>query len=697
MGAEKKNKKTAKSTGQKMDQARAEIKKLLADKEAAGLETTVKVKEVTDDRPSAKDQPPAATKKKSPEDFNSLYRGKKGNKEDMSKIDRRDPNRKKKIIAWIIVLLVVLLGVTLAGFYFFVNKEDQFSGEKIDLTVSPPQVIESGNSVTLDITITNNEAIAIRDAEVTVQWPSGFTFEQSTPQPVNTARNAWDISDLKSGAQKNIKVVGQVQGEVGAQFVFPFTISYVPANFNSVFQKSDSFSMAINQSAIDLDMNVPVKVVSGQQTAYGLTITNNSAQDFDNLVVSFDWPDDLAVSDFSQSVDEENTAWNIDTLSSDQSVSLDWQGVLSAEEGAMRELRVELGYYGDDGTFRKQTEESVILFVVNPQLFVTLSVNNTSSDTTADFGEVLNYSINYYNESQSKIENLVIEARLSGEVLQWDTLVDANQGVMEEAGVLRWDQSSIPDLAMVAPGDEGTIDFSIALKDTIAAHNENDSNYSIVSQAVARSDEVVDLENSELEVESDTITVKLNSRLDLRAEGRYYSDEYIPVGEGPLPPQVDQATTYYVYWYLQNNANEVTDVTVSAVVPKEVVWEDEVSYSAGEVAYDKASRTISWTINKIPPHVGQSIPELEASFALQVTPAVSDVGKTMILLGKSECKAHDSFTGEALEEKTDYITTALPNDPLASEKGLVVPAVSSSANANSNSNINGNTNTTNQN
>ena len=633
------------------------------------------------------------TSDKNPKDIAAWYRGTKGKTGDIKTIDRKDPNRKKKIIALVVVIVVFLAGISLGGFYFFMNQENTFDGKAITLDVDIPAVVASGDEITIEVSVENGESIDLKSVELTLQFPSGFTITSSVPPSINEAQNAWQLGAIKHGTTAKLRLKGKVLGEIGSTKNFGATISYIPTNFNSEFQKRDSFTLTISDSIFDLDVSVPVTIVSGQSSAYSITITNDSHESIDRVRLRVTVPEDLELSDLnSEPMENSETEWDVGTLEGGVSYKLTFNGTLSAEEGEMREIKTVVGYFDDEGKFQQQLEETSVLSVINPRLLIDLALDQDTKDTVASFGDVLEYVLVYRNESQSIIENMEMSIILVSDVLDWDSIADAHDGVISD-NTITWDATLIEGLGRVEPGDSGEIAFSIKVKSNMVAQKNTDGNYNIVASALATSEDVIDLNGGTLEVESNSIITKINSKLDLRAEGRYYNDEYLPVGDGPIPPEAGETTSYRVYWYLQNNANEISDVAVTATLPDEVAWEDDISITAGTLEYDKENKKILWSINRVPALVGQQIPELMAWFTISVTPAASDVGTLLILLGKSEVSGYDTFTEKNATDTEDLITSNLDSDPLATDNGLVVKK-SSTYNSNANLNTNSNTNTT---
>lgn len=652
-------------------------------KNKADKKNSIPMTEPVDDRVDAdaikkilveEERDEAQAKPASPNDFAAVYQAKGRVRSEMFTIDRRDPNRKKKVIAWIVVGALIIVGVTLAGFYFFVTRQKQFKGEHITVTTTAPTTVAAGADNTFTVTVHNDEVVDIKNVELTMQFPDGFIYTSSSPDAENDAHNAWMLDTIAAGKSRTVEIVGQPFGDVGALQTFTALVTYMPANFSSEFQKSTSFTVTLATSAIDLNMEIPLKVVSGHPADYRIKFTNSATEAYDNVRLTVSWPTDVTVTDLNPAAtDQAAGVWNIDQLAAGASYELSFKGTITGDEGAMREFKVEVGYTDGNGQYHKQAEGSSIVVVANPQLILTLSVNDSVNNNTADFGGTLDYILKYRNDSQSEIKDMSLQLNVDSTLIDWQKTINTQNG-KQVGGTVTWTGTEVPALQSVKPGDEGEVDLRVGIKEPPVAKSNDDKNYTIVSSAKGLSSNVVDVDGGSLSVESNSITTKLNSKLVLRAEGRYYSDEYVAVGSGPLPPQVGQQTTYAVYWYLDNSGNEANNVSVTTVLPEWVTWGNNTKVSAGSIKYDSATRTVTWSINKLPAQVGQLIPEVSAKFDISVTPVSTDVGKLIILTGKSLTSATDAFTEQALTPSQDIITSDLTSDPQASGKGIVVDA-----------------------
>ncbi|MBI4090173.1 MAG: hypothetical protein HY421_02105, partial [Candidatus Kerfeldbacteria bacterium] len=169
------------------------------------------------------------------------------------------------------------------------------------------------------------------------------------------------------------------------------------------------------------------------------------------------------------------------------------------------------------------------------------------------------------------------------------------------------------------------------------------------------------------------LIVKVVSAVTMTVEGRYYHETGEAVGSGPLPPTVGQTTTYQINWYVGNVMNELKDLTVTAVVPSHVTWTGKgISTTAGSVTFDAASRTVSWSLNRLPKGAASTARAIAADVELSITPTADDVGSILILLEQSKLTTTDSFTGTKIEVVRDRVTTDLSSDANAAGRGAVV-------------------------
>ncbi len=82
----------------------------------------------------------------------------------------------------------------------------------ITLSVTGLEEISSGQEVELKVTVTSNSEEVVPDQRIVVDYPFGFDFVSSEPEPT-TGDNAWDLGDLAPGAQRILTFKGVVRGQ----------------------------------------------------------------------------------------------------------------------------------------------------------------------------------------------------------------------------------------------------------------------------------------------------------------------------------------------------------------------------------------------------------------------------------------------------------------------------------------------------
>ncbi len=606
------------------------------------------------------------------EGLRALFGPREGQPDDLRHISRKDPFKRRKIFALIILALVVLSSAALAGFFLF-NKNEKFSGDNIVLSISGPANVDAGGEAQFLVTYENNETVDIRNVQLTMQFPTYFRLTSSSIESTNDAKNAWDLGDLKKGSKGALVLTGTVTGLVGQSASLDAILSYTPANFSSEFQKRTSHSVTIKSATTSVSLDIPVRVLSGQEETYAIHYKNTAAEDVSRLRIRVTYPSGFTIVSQKPDPSEGKDVWEIESLAAGKEGEVTFTGTLEGKDNELKEFRVQLETSGPDAAFHIQEEKTALVLVLQPQFLVQLFVNGTEKSGTTSFHTTQTIALRYSNQSDRSYENVVLKANLTGSVIDLSTVQNISKGKRSGTTII-WDKTVVPGLAHVDPGKGGEVSFTVQTSEEPAPGDQN-VRYSYEVTAEASANDTKDFQNKTFTLKVDPVVTKISTFFSFRAEARYYNEEYIPVGSGPLPPKVGEATRYRVYWFLQNTTNEVSNVQVQTTLPETVTWTGRSTVSAGEaLTFDSVTRIVTWRINKLPPHVGTLIPELEASFEVQVTPQEADVGKTLVLTKQAFASGDDTFTNQHLQNAEDSLTTELANDPLAKGKGTVQPA-----------------------
>jgi uncharacterized repeat protein (TIGR01451 family) len=297
-----------------------------------------------------------------------------------------------------------------------------------------------------------------------------------------------------------------------------------------------------------------------------------------------------------------------------------------------------------------------------------LIVNGSNQNQPISFGQILTYSIVYKNLGQKDLDDVSFTITLDSDILNFEEIEDKNFGIIDNNSIT-WGKDQISELDLVRPLDEGSIDFSIKVLDSTDVNLDTD-NLQVKSKSQASLIKIGDLEIEELDISSNEILNNINTDIQLKVEGRYFNEDNIAVGTGPLPPVVGERTTFRIYWYIANSLHEVSDVVVSAVLPDGVEWVDKYLVKTGQISYSDKDNRVSWSINKI--SAGQDFQDINTWFDVAVIPTKQQEGKLLILSDQTFLVATDEQTESEISKSGKAVTSNLENDPVGGGRGLVI-------------------------
>jgi hypothetical protein len=271
-------------------------------------------------------------------------------------------------------------------------------------------------------------------------------------------------------------------------------------------------------------------------------------------------------------------------------------------------------------------------------------------------GEGIAYVLRYRNNSDTTLENVKITATIRGEVLD---LAEAqtNAAFDSVANTFTWYVANTPELASIAPGQQGIVWLNVILKESIPIKRTNDKHFSIFLEGKIESPTV-----------SQTVSVarletKVGGRLIVDARGYWRDAASGVINTGPFPPRVNQKTQFSIHWIVTNTITDTHTVEVSAPLPSGVRWTGMVRGANGsDPYYDSARSLVVWKVGTIPATKGIISAPLEAIFQVEIQPAVNQVGGRIELLDRTTIQGIDGFTNGTLTSNDDSITTDLPDD-----------------------------------
>jgi uncharacterized repeat protein (TIGR01451 family) len=586
--------------------------------------------------------------------------------EDMSRLQQARHSTMKKVLIGLTVFFAALAAVSWAGFFFFSPAKDAFTGDRVAVEIEGADELKSGEMVSFAVRFRNDERVPLGSASLELRLPKAFHVQRLEPASDGPT---WQLGSLAPGKDGMVTVHGVFLAPLDKEMDIQAILSYRPADFNSEFQKVSTKTVRIAGSVLELEVTGPPKVLPGDRATFRIAYKNPTENAFDDLRVRAVYPEHfIPESATPDATDERLIEWVVERVEAGGGGEVAVTGSFaSAAEGRL-EIGGEVGFVGEDGTFQLQAASAFATDVLKGDLVTALILNGRSDEQVVRFGDTLRYAITWKNTGSVTLEDvtlrLVLAPEPSDDVLRWNELEDKARGVREGDAVV-WTKRQVPSLGRVEAGDEGTLDITIPLLGE-PLDGADGSIYRVSAHVEAVIDRI-DAEHVGRQTRTQPLAATLASDAVLGAGARYFNDDNIPVGSGPLPPRVGETTTYRVFWRIENSLHELTDLKLSAKLPPNVSWNGTSEVDAGELRFDAASEKIIWTLNWMP----TSVNALDVSFDVALTPSEDQRGKLATLVDATIFEAIDKVIGAPLLLSAPPITTALESDEGAAGKGRV--------------------------
>lgn len=158
----------------------------------------------------------------------------------------------------------------------------------------------------------------------------------------------------------------------------------------------------------------------------------------------------------------------------------------------------------------------------------------------------------------------------------------------------------------------------------------------------------------------------ITTPFSFQTEARYYALSGGQIGAGPLPPQIGQATRYWVQWKIAPTETDLSQVELRAKLAPHVTFTGQKALpSGGELAQE--GEELIWRL----PFLPASSAETSVAFELSLTPIEGMRDRTPNLLESARAQAFENRSGVTLNASAQAIDTGLQTDEKARGKGWV--------------------------
>lgn len=532
------------------------------------------------------------------------------------------------------------------------------SGDNIGIDISAPLAITGGDPFDTKFTITNDNKVSIDEANLLVEYPSGFYSAADNSELPRTSKS---LGAIVPGQSVVVNINTLLYGEDNTNKEVVVTLEYRMAGSNAILKKTKNYLIKIGSSPVNVTMQVQKEVSSGQEIELVVDVTSNSRDVMSGLLVSADYPPGFTFETATPAPTYNNNAWTIPSLSPQEKQTIRIKGIIEGQEGEEKAIKISIGKQSSADerligvVYNSTTESSSIQ---KPVIAVSIAVNGSKeSESAVPSGRGVNVEVSWKNNNPTKVTDATIEVKLKGGVLDRYSLFASNGGFYRSVdNTVVWDKNTNSSLASLDPSATGGVSFSFSPISLGLDATRLVKNPQIIFEVSVKARRVSASSAPEDITTFVSRTVKFETDLRITAHSLYFSGPF--ANTGSVPPRADKETTYAVTLHAQNSSNSVSNTLVKTMLPIYVKWLGVVSPDGEDISYNESTREVSWNAGRIP-----SGGSRDGAFQISLLPSVNQIGSTPALTGDILLTATDDFTNTVVTDKNIPVTTFLTTDP----------------------------------
>lgn len=578
----------------------------------------------------------------------------------------RDMAKKSPVhaFAWKIFLGSLLFFLVTAGVagYFLLSGSNIFSPENIEISIAGPVATPGGKDLSLQVTIANKNSVRLETVDFVVEYPAGSRATGPGGKELIRTQEFLDVIEPNQVVNKTVKAL--LFGEENTQKTIRARLEYRIPNSNAIFTKEKSYTLLLTSSPVGLVVELPKEIRTNDEVPVLLTIGSNSAEVVKDVLVVAGYPSGFSFSSATPAPSVRNNIWRLGDITPGQKRTIAIKGTLEGQDDEVKGFRISLGSASEkdpDSIGAPYTSSFKTVAIVRPQLGVDLVMNGESEETVAVSGDKpVRAELNFVNNLPDQIIDPEITVRFSGVVLD-KTSVSPEQGGFYQSGenTVFWDKTLSSDFEKLDPAGKGTVEFSFSPLSPSSSDFPRGRNPEIKIEVSVRGVRLAPGREAEKVETKITRTVRIASSAQLATRAIYSQGPF--KNTGPLPPKVDQKTSYTIIWSVINPSNDLSGATVEASLPAYMKWAGVVSPADESVTFSGGK--VIWNIGALRAGAGVTSSAREVAFQVVFTPSLAQAETSPVIIADAILKGTDDFTKTEIQSVQRGLTTQLTTDP----------------------------------
>ncbi len=567
----------------------------------------------------------------------------------------------KVFFAFAIVFFVCAIAYSV---YTYLNGGNSLSANNVDITINGPVSVSGGDPVNLEVQVSNNNDIQLEVVDLNVEFPDGTANAENSAIALKRYQSILGDIDAKSFTKHTVSAI--FYGEEHTQKQVKVSVEYRVPNSNAILRKEKIYEFFLQSSPISLSIVSNNEVISGQNVQFEARLKSNSEQILKNVLLATQYPTGFTFKDSNVKPTYGNNVWSLGDIPPKGERIIKINGTILGQDEEERIFRFNIGS-------KDVKDEKIIgtpfiaktqgITIQRPFLSGRLEFegDTSSSDFVTNPGRTINAILRYRNNLNVNLNDVEIGMTFSGNALSDD-------GILPGSGIYRtynrtvtWTKVNNAKLSMLEPGEEGEITFSLSpIEINIGSSDmlKNLESTLTVNIKASRASE-----NSVPENITSSVIRKIKVLPRVAIAGQVVRTVGGIENTGPIPPKVDEKTTYTVIWTLTTTSSSIGSAVVEAYLPAYVDWTGQFVPGKEDITYSPSDKKITWKVGRLPPYTGVSSFKKQIAFQIAVNPTLSHVGIAPNVLERVTFNGVDEFTGTNVMANHPELTSKFSSDP----------------------------------
>lgn len=539
-----------------------------------------------------------------------------------------------------IILLLAALGLIGAALGWLIGQNRVANRIFFEARIAPTEIV-SGASSTLIIRYTNGTGLELKDVYLNLSYPEHFQLQELTSGEAPIEGQTISLGDLAPDAVGSVKIRGIIFGDVGGEQIFESKMTFTYSEKNRHGEKIARHIFSPTRSVLRLSLEVPEKIVAGQSFTGYIVYKNTGEFDLPEIKIQPEWPENF------QPVSLSPSSWSVPLVKAGEEGRMTFVGAAKIGTVSLF-LAFHPSFVFDTKEYKQETLTQEVS-AIQPQI----KISHSADLATARPGGSLKTLIKYENTGETAVYDVKISVSSDSPFVSEDTTTTI--------GIIKGHTS-------------GETEIELKLRPSITQSETSTYEHLNIDTKAAASYKIEDDTAAQLvTVYDSTILTPLITPIVFRCFGRYATENGDQLGRGPLPPELGETTKYWIFWTINGTTNELKNLALSGLLPDNVEFTGRQTVSEGEaVAYDAATKTVSWSASEIYSTFSPTAKIIGAAFEVAITPLENQIGTTPTLISEVLLSGTDGWTGAWVTASGTSVTTNLPGDLMADGLGVVV-------------------------